>query len=128
MTVTVEQRIVAEWISSIPGQRCGGEIFAALLAAGVRVGAIAKRLCLPIRIMGEDFTLYRGAAGRHMWWIFVAPSRHAMSVGWVEQECIRCFYHGWKYDGTDNVSSSRRRMKASPRRLKFAVSDHEFSG
>jgi 5,5'-dehydrodivanillate O-demethylase len=23
-----------------------------------------------------------------------------LSVGWVEQDCIRCFYHGWKYDGT----------------------------
>jgi 5,5'-dehydrodivanillate O-demethylase len=23
-----------------------------------------------------------------------------LSIGWVEQECIRCFYHGWKYDGT----------------------------
>ena len=23
-----------------------------------------------------------------------------LSVGSVEGECIRCFYHGWKYDGS----------------------------
>lgn len=56
---------------------------------------------VPIRIMGEDFTLYRGESGR----AFVVDFRCAhrgtqLSVGWVEQDCIRCFYHGWKYDGT----------------------------
>jgi len=23
-----------------------------------------------------------------------------LSTGWVEGDCIRCFYHGWKYDAT----------------------------
>src|SRR5262249_22542868 len=23
-----------------------------------------------------------------------------LSTGWVEGDCIRCFYHGWKYDGS----------------------------
>jgi len=23
-----------------------------------------------------------------------------LSLGWVEEECVRCFYHGWKYDET----------------------------
>jgi len=55
---------------------------------------------VPIRLMGEDFTLYRGASGA----AFVVDFRCAhrgtqLSVGWVEQDCIRCFYHGWKYDG-----------------------------
>lgn len=55
---------------------------------------------LPIRVMGEDFTLYRGASGK----AFVVDFRCAhrgtqLSVGWVEQDCIRCFYHGWKYAG-----------------------------
>ena len=22
-----------------------------------------------------------------------------LSTGWVEGDCVRCFYHGWKYDG-----------------------------
>jgi 5,5'-dehydrodivanillate O-demethylase len=55
----------------------------------------------PITIMGEDFTLYRGEDGRPQ---VVAPRcAHRgtqLSTGWVEGDCIRCFYHGWKYDGT----------------------------
>ena len=23
-----------------------------------------------------------------------------LSVGWVEDDCIRCRYHGWRYDGS----------------------------
>ena len=53
----------------------------------------------PLRIMGEDFTLYRGEDGTP----HVVASRCAhrgtqLSTGWVEGDCIRCFYHGWKYD------------------------------
>ena len=56
---------------------------------------------LPVRILGEDFTLYRGASGAP----YLIGSRCAhrgtqLSVGSIEGECIRCFYHGWKYDGS----------------------------
>jgi len=54
----------------------------------------------PIRILGEDFTLYRGESGDP----FIVASRCAhrgmpMHAGWVEGDEIRCFYHGWKYNG-----------------------------
>jgi 5,5'-dehydrodivanillate O-demethylase oxygenase subunit len=56
---------------------------------------------VPIRIMGEDFTLYRGESGTPYIVDFRCAHRGTqLSVGWVEGECIRCFYHGWKYDGT----------------------------
>ena len=29
-----------------------------------------------------------------------AHRRTQLSVGWVEGDCLRCFYHGWKYDGS----------------------------
>jgi 5,5'-dehydrodivanillate O-demethylase len=53
-----------------------------------------------LRIMNEDFTLYRGRSGTP----FVVGPRCAhrrtrLSVGRVEGDCIRCLYHGWKYDG-----------------------------
>lgn len=56
---------------------------------------------VPIRIMSEDFTLYRGESGA----AHVVASRCAhrgtqLSTGWVEGDCIRCRYHGWKYDGS----------------------------
>ena len=60
---------------------------------------------LPIRIMGENFTLYCGASGRH----YIVADRCAhrgapLSVGWVEGEEIRCRYHGWKFSGSGQCS------------------------
>jgi 5,5'-dehydrodivanillate O-demethylase oxygenase subunit len=55
---------------------------------------------LPMRIMDEDFTLYRGESGAaHLVGPRCAHRGTQLSVGWVEGDCIRCFYHGWKYDG-----------------------------
>src|SRR5579871_1411111 len=53
----------------------------------------------PIHIMGEDFTLYRGEGGTpHVVAFRCAHRGTQLSTGWVEGDCIRCFYHGWKYD------------------------------
>ena len=55
----------------------------------------------PIRIMSEDFTLYRGESGTpHLVAFRCAHRGTQLSTGWVEGDCIRCFYHGWKYDGS----------------------------
>ena len=49
--------------------------------------------------MGEDFTLYRGEGGTpHVVAFRCAHRGTQLSTGWVEGDCIRCFYHGWKYD------------------------------
>jgi len=54
---------------------------------------------LPIQVMGEEFTLYRGESGTpHVVAGRCAHRGTQLSIGWVEGECIRCFYHGWKYD------------------------------
>ncbi len=56
---------------------------------------------LPIRVMGENFTLYRGESGTpHLVGDRCAHRSTQLSVGWIEGEAIRCFYHGWKYDGS----------------------------
>ena len=48
--------------------------------------------------MSEDFTLYRGQNGTPHVMAFRCAHRGAqLSAGWVEDDCIRCFYHGWKY-------------------------------
>jgi 5,5'-dehydrodivanillate O-demethylase len=55
----------------------------------------------PIRIMSEDFTLYRGDAGAaHLVAFRCAHRGTQLSTGWVEGDNIRCFYHGWTYDGS----------------------------
>ncbi len=54
----------------------------------------------PVRIMNEDFTLYRGESGAVY---LTEPHCHhrltRMHIGWIEGEAIVCRFHGWKYDG-----------------------------
>src|SRR5947209_4375376 len=54
----------------------------------------------PLRIMSEDFTLYRGEDGvPHAVAFRCAHRGTQLSTGWVEGDDLRCFYHGWKYNG-----------------------------
>jgi 5,5'-dehydrodivanillate O-demethylase len=62
---------------------------------------LAAGRALPVRILGEDFTVYRGASSAP----YLVGPRCAhrgtqLSVGSIEGEHLRCFYHGWKYDGS----------------------------
>lgn len=62
---------------------------------------LAAKETRPIRLMGEDFTLYRGQSGTP--YVVASKCGHRNTVlhtGWVEGEAIRCLYHGWTYDGT----------------------------
>src|SRR5256885_1220571 len=55
----------------------------------------------PIRFANEDFTLYRGESGApHVVAFRCAHRGTQLSTGWVEGDCLRCFYHGWKYDAS----------------------------
>jgi 5,5'-dehydrodivanillate O-demethylase oxygenase subunit len=55
----------------------------------------------PLRVMGDNFTLYRGEKGAFHLTEFRCPHRGTqLSVGWVEGDNIRCLYHGWKFDAT----------------------------
>jgi 5,5'-dehydrodivanillate O-demethylase len=56
---------------------------------------------VPIKIMNEQFTLYRGEGGTpHLVDLRCAHRGTQLSTGWVEDDCIRCRYHGWMYDGS----------------------------
>jgi 5,5'-dehydrodivanillate O-demethylase oxygenase subunit len=53
---------------------------------------------IPIRIMSEDFTLYRGETGTPHVIAPRCPHRGALlHTGWVQGDQLRCFYHGWKF-------------------------------
>jgi 5,5'-dehydrodivanillate O-demethylase len=55
----------------------------------------------PIRIMSEDFTLYRGETRNPYVVSFRCPHRLAqLSIGWVEGDCIRCRFHGWRFESS----------------------------
>jgi 5,5'-dehydrodivanillate O-demethylase len=55
----------------------------------------------PLRVLDERFTYYRGASGEpHVVGFYCAHRSTQLSTGFVEGEELRCFYHGWKYDGS----------------------------
>ena len=55
----------------------------------------------PLRIMSEDYTLYRGQSGTVHITQFRCPHRGApLHLGWIEEDSIRCVYHGWKFADT----------------------------
>ncbi len=54
-----------------------------------------------VLIMGEHVTAYRGTDGVPHVVEDRCPHRLTMlSLGWVEDSNIRCFYHGWQFDPT----------------------------
>lgn len=53
-----------------------------------------------VKIMGEELVVYRDKAGRYGLVGEHCPHRLAsLAYGRVDQEGIRCPYHGWKFDG-----------------------------
>ena len=56
---------------------------------------------IPLQIMNERLTLYRGESGAAHAVAFRCVHRGTqLSTGWVEGDDLRCRYHGWKYDAT----------------------------
>lgn len=53
----------------------------------------------PIRILAEDFVVYRGESG-HAQVIGPRCPHRGMSMvpSWIEGDTIRCMYHGWRFD------------------------------
>ena len=75
---------------------------------------------VPLRVMSEDFTLYRGQGGRpHVVGFRCAHRGTQLSTGWVEDDAIRCFYHGWKYDHTGQCIEQPGEDEAFARKIRI---------
>ncbi|HEY4134397.1 MAG TPA: Rieske 2Fe-2S domain-containing protein [Alphaproteobacteria bacterium] len=62
---------------------------------------LPKGRAKPLRVMSEDFVLYRGESGAAQ--VLEPRCAHRctqLSTGWVEGDALRCFYHGWMYDAS----------------------------
>lgn len=80
----------------------------------------------PIEIMSERFTLYRGETGTPHVVGFRCPHRGTqLSAGWIEDDCIRCMYHGWLFNhagqcteqpAEDKSFASKIRIQSCPTR------------
>jgi 5,5'-dehydrodivanillate O-demethylase len=78
----------------------------------------------PLRVFGEAFAIYRGTTGTVHLLERNCPHRGTqLTAGHVEGDAVRCFYHGWKFDGDgrcieqpseDTPFCNRIRMKSYP--------------
>jgi len=58
---------------------------AVAISRGIKAGSAQ-----PLRVMGEDLTLYRGESGRAIWLRSLRASATLLHTGWVQGEEIRC--------------------------------------
>jgi len=76
---------------------------------------IAPGKAMPIHVMGEKFTLYRGETGTAHVVGFRCSHRSAqLSVGWVRGDCIQCMYHGWTFDGEGQCVNRPGELEEGP--------------
>ena len=102
MTATIEGSMAGtmDFVHTGPGT-LGGRYLRRFWQPVYVADALPPGVAMPIRIMSEDFTIYRGESGTpHVVANRCAHRGTSLSVGWVEEDCIRCLYHGWKYDGS----------------------------
>lgn len=62
--------------------------------------SVSANGAIPLLIMGEELSLYRGESGAlHLVGGRCAHRRTLLHSGWVVGEEIRCIYHGWQFNG-----------------------------
>lgn len=61
---------------------------------------VERERVFPLRVFGEDLALFRARNGEYGLVQQRCPHRSAsLADGWVDEEGIRCPYHGWYFDG-----------------------------
>jgi 5,5'-dehydrodivanillate O-demethylase len=83
---------------------------------------LAPAKAISIRILNEDFTLYRDETGSPHVVAQKCPHRGTqLSVGWVEGDSIRCFYHGWKFDPNGTCTEQPAEPRPFCEKIKIAA-------
>ncbi|MDH3509679.1 MAG: aromatic ring-hydroxylating dioxygenase subunit alpha [Gammaproteobacteria bacterium] len=86
-----------------------------------------------VRMLGQDFVLFRDTAGRAHCLSNVCPHRGAaLADGKVQGDCVECPYHGWQFDsaghcmaipslGADAKIPNRARVDAYPTVERYGI-------
>jgi 5,5'-dehydrodivanillate O-demethylase len=83
---------------------------------------LAKRQAVLIRIMNEEFTLYRGDSGQAHVTEFRCPHRGTqLSTGSVRGEQLSCRYHGWTFDATGQCTAQPAESQPFCNKVKLAT-------
>ena len=79
-----------------------------------------------IRILGEDLVLFRDGSGRIGLVPEQCPHRKAsLYFGFIEQDGIRCPYHGWKFDSARKCLEQPFEPKDSPLKDDVTVTNYQ---
>ena len=72
-------------------------------------------------IMSQYVTVYRGQGGQIHAVADRCPHRGTqLSVGWVEKDSIRCFYHGWLFNGHGQCMEQPAERESQASKIKIA--------
>jgi 5,5'-dehydrodivanillate O-demethylase len=81
---------------------------------------VTSARAMPLRIMGEGLVLYRGESGElHLLEERCAHRGALLSIGKVEDNCLRCRYHGWKYDAQGQCVEQPMERKSFAQKVKL---------
>ena len=81
------------------------------------VSEFDARKTKPVRLMGEDLVLYKDLSGTFGLIARQCPHRRAdLAYGMVEQDGLRCNYHGWAFNETGQCVSQPFEDTAYPER------------
>src|SRR5919206_5145864 len=101
---TQPDRAAVDITSTQPGTP-GGKFMRQFWLAVHRSEDLPNGQAKPLRVMSEDYTLYRGESGRAQVFDYRCPHRGAqLHLGWVEGDAIRCLYHGGSSTAPANAS------------------------
>jgi 5,5'-dehydrodivanillate O-demethylase len=83
---------------------------------------LAKGQVVPIRIMNEEFTLYRGESGQPHVTVHRCPHRGTqLSTGFVRGEHLSCRYHGWTFDPAGQCTAQPAERQSFFSKVKVAT-------
>ena len=82
---------------------------------------LAAGKVVPIKVMSQEFTLFRGETGRaHVIDFRCAHRGTQLSTGTVKGDCVRCLYHGWKYNGDGHCVDQPPEDETFAKKVKIA--------
>jgi phenylpropionate dioxygenase-like ring-hydroxylating dioxygenase large terminal subunit len=76
---------------------------------------LANGAAMPVKVLGEELTLYRGDTGAAH--LVGGRCRHRQTLlhtGWVEGDRIRCIYHGWQFAADGSCTQRPAEKEAQP--------------
>ena len=75
-----------------------------------------------VKIMSTEYVLYRGTDGRPYLVDARCPHRGTLlTAGWIERDTIRCFYHGWQFDGTGQCLAQPAEPKSFAHKVRIGA-------